>query len=144
MLKPSYCIFCFILVFTLKSCSDNKYTLYAKINSIDNDFNSADIFCNGLNLGKVDNSGAVAKLEFFNDVRVSKVDTFFLKQNPLGTKYIDIVKPNIAFIDNQFYKNFDTINVIIKHNQFFFDSNKTKKLKRLFINTLDSLDSIIK
>ncbi len=144
MLKTHYYLFYFIILLALKSCSDNKYTLYAKINSENNDFNSADIFCHGLNLGKADNSGAVTKLEFFNNAKLSKVDTIFLKQNPLGTKYFDIIKSNKPSMDNEFYKTFDTINILIKSKTLFLDSIRIKRIEKQFINTLDSLNAILK
>jgi hypothetical protein len=144
MHKTSFCLFYLIIVLTLKSCFNNKYTLYAKIDPSENVFNNADIFCNGLNVGIADNLNSVAKLEFFKDVRVSKFDTIFLKQNPLGTKYFDIIKFDKILIDEKFYNPFDTINVLTKSNPFFLDSNKIKRIEKQFINTLDSLDAILK
>jgi hypothetical protein len=144
MHKTSYYLFCLVMVITLSSCSDNKYILYAKIDPSENAFNNSTIFCNGLDVGVADNSYSVVKLDFLKDIRVSKFDTVFLKQNPLGTKYFDIIKSNKILSDEQFYKTFDTINVQTKSNQFFLDSSKIKRIEKQFINTLDSLDAILK
>jgi hypothetical protein len=128
----------------LSNCSDNKFILYAKTDSAEITFNRADIFCKGLNVGSAENSNPGIKLIFLQDVLISKSDTVFVKKNPLGTEYFDIVKSDKIISEDIFYKKFDTIIFYKKINFLSLDSNKVKRIEKQILNTFDSINVILK
>ncbi|MFC4263660.1 hypothetical protein ACFOWM_12265 [Ferruginibacter yonginensis] len=116
---------------------------YKNVNQ-DDYFQSSNLYINGEVAGRVTNEqvGTILLLDKKNTL--FKTDSVFIKKNPLGTVYFDVVKTNYVKNTTLEYRSGDTIIIYNKVNKFTIDGNKAKKIIEKLDNTLKQIDTILK